>query len=98
MVSPCAECSDEAQFPSAMTARPECWFVTMLQPERGAMDWERDGGLLCLGFRANGMDSKFVALGETAVHHDEPRINASLEQLSDPEWWRQWGIAGVVLY
>jgi glycosyltransferase involved in cell wall biosynthesis len=74
------------------------WFVAMLQPARGATDWDRDGGLLCLGFRALGMDTRFIALDRPHTHEREPRIDASVEQMTAPEWWRQWQIEGVVLY
>jgi glycosyltransferase involved in cell wall biosynthesis len=70
----------------------------MLQPARGSTDWERDGGLLCLAFRTLGMDTRFIAIDRPRVHEDEPRIDASLTQMIDPEWWRRWQLEGVVLY
>lgn len=70
----------------------------MLQPARGSTDWERDGGLFCLGLQSIGFDSKFIALAPPRVHDDEPRIDASVQQLRDPDWWRPLGLDGVVLY
>jgi glycosyltransferase involved in cell wall biosynthesis len=60
--------------------------------------WTREAGLLCLGFRELGIDSRFVTLGESRVHEERPVISAPLENLLDPAWWKQWGITGVVLY
>lgn len=58
--------------------------------------WQRDAGLVCLGFRALGSDARFVALGTPAVREDLPLVLATSEQIKDPAWWRQWRLEGVV--
>jgi glycosyltransferase involved in cell wall biosynthesis len=60
--------------------------------------WERDNGLVCLGFRMLGMDSRFVALGEPGVREDVPLITCTPEQMQDAKWWGQWKVDGVVLF
>ena len=60
--------------------------------------WSRDGGLVCLGFRSQGVDSKFVSLGEPKVCENAPWIHATDAQMRDPAWWRQWQLRGVVLW
>jgi len=45
-----------------------------------------------------GCESRFISLGEPRVHEASPLIEATLRQLSDADWWRQWNLDGVVLY
>jgi glycosyltransferase involved in cell wall biosynthesis len=68
----------------------------MAYDENGGF-WERDMGLVCQGFRKLGMDSKFIALGQPSQREDVPLILSTLEQLKDPDWWRQWKLEGVLL-
>jgi glycosyltransferase involved in cell wall biosynthesis len=60
--------------------------------------WVRDAGLFCLGFRAIGVDARFVALGTPAVREDVPLILCSPAQMEEASWWSQWGLEGVVVY
>jgi glycosyltransferase involved in cell wall biosynthesis len=64
--------------------------------EDGAF-WDREFGLVCLGLRRLGMDSRFVALGQPSVREDVPLILCTLAQMMDPNWWRQWNLEGVIL-
>ena len=61
-------------------------------------EWERDGGLLCQTLQSLGMDSRLVSLGQPFVQEGNRRIVASLEQMEDSDWWRQWNLLGVILY
>ena len=75
------------------------WFTAIPLAYREQTDfWERDAGLLCLGFRALGMDARFAALGTPSVREDVPLILAELPAWEDPAWWRQWQLDGVVLF
>lgn len=60
--------------------------------------WQRDAGLVCLGFRAIGVESKFIALGATSPRDNLPLILANREQAEDAAWWRQRQPDGVVLW
>lgn len=74
------------------------WFCAIpMRYSDGAGFWDRDGGLVCQGFRCLGMDSKFVALGEPGSRQDVPLILCNLDQMMDSNWWRQWSLEGVVL-
>ncbi len=59
--------------------------------------WDREFGLVCLGLRMLGMDSRFVALGQPSQREDVPLILCTLAQMMDPNWWRQWNLEGVIL-
>jgi glycosyltransferase involved in cell wall biosynthesis len=59
--------------------------------------WSRDGGLMCLGLRKAGFDSRFVALGKPCVREDLPLVLGTLEQFHDPAWWSQLHADGVFL-
>ena len=59
--------------------------------------WTRDGGLMCLGFRKAGFDSRFVALGPPCIREDLPLVLGTFEQFHDPAWWSQLGAHGVFL-
>lgn len=60
--------------------------------------WERDGGLMCLGLQALGIESKFVALGDPETRSPHPLILATLEQMKDEHWWRRQEAEGVMIY
>jgi len=81
-----------------MISSPGRWFTAILQPSRGDAECDQHAGLLCMAFRSLGVDSRYIALSTPRVYENEPRIDASLPQLIDPEWWRQWKLEGVVLY
>jgi glycosyltransferase involved in cell wall biosynthesis len=75
------------------------WFaVILLQYNDHDPFWDRDAGLFFEGFRANGVDSRFVALGKPTVCEERGLILAPQEQMEDPGWWKQWNLEGVVLY
>ena len=59
--------------------------------------WTRDGGLMCLGFRKAGFDSRFVALGPPCIREDLPLVLGTFEQFHDPAWWSQLRAQGVFL-
>jgi glycosyltransferase involved in cell wall biosynthesis len=82
--------------PAVRTGR---WFavIAMKYFESGGF-WDRDAGLFYQGFRANGIDSRLVAIGEPCVRQDKPLILAPQSQMEDPNWWKQWNLTGVVLY
>jgi glycosyltransferase involved in cell wall biosynthesis len=44
-----------------------------------------------------GVDARFVALGPPGERKDVPLITATLEQLQEPAWWKQWEVDWVVL-
>jgi len=58
----------------------------------------RDAGLVALGMRSLGIDAQFVARGEGTGPKDRPLILATLAQMGDAAWWRQWKLEGVALY
>jgi len=74
------------------------WFCAtpMTYSEDGGF-WDREFGLVCRGFRRLGMDSRFVALGQPSLREDVPLITCTLAQMTDPNWWRQWNLEGVIL-
>lgn len=78
---------------------PRRWFtaISMVFSEVPEF-WQRDAGLVCMGFRTLGTDARFVALGTPAVREDLPLVLATAEQMRDAAWWRQWGVEGVVLW
>lgn len=59
--------------------------------------WEREAGILCLGFQEIGVHSRFALIG-TPRPHPEPFLFGSLSDLQTSTWWKQWNAAGVVLY
>ena len=69
----------------------------MVYGEEGGGGWERDGGLVCRGFRMLGVDARFVALGPPGERKDVPLITCPLEQMQEAAWWRQWDVEGVLL-
>jgi glycosyltransferase involved in cell wall biosynthesis len=78
---------------------PGRWFCAIpMTYSDDAGFWDRDAGLVCQGFRALGMDSKFIALGPPSQREDVPLILSSLAQMTDTNWWRQWKLEGVLLY
>jgi glycosyltransferase involved in cell wall biosynthesis len=68
----------------------------MVYSEDGAF-WVRDGGLVCLGFKMLGVDTRFVALGQPGERKDVPLITCTLEQMQETAWWKQWDVDGVFL-
>lgn len=59
---------------------------------------DRDSGLLCLGFRALGQDSRAVQLGPP-MDDDLPEvIRASQSELRSEDWWKATGANGVVFF
>lgn len=81
-----------------MSAAPKWLTATPLVFGENLQFWDRDAGLLCLGLRQLGQDSRFVALGETtSVSPTQPLITGRIEDFHDPAWWRQWGATGVIL-
>lgn len=85
--------------PQTEASRKTRWFTAIpMQYREGEAFWGRDAGLFCLGFIANGVESRFVALGDPAVRKDRPLILCGLAQMEDPNWWKQWNLDGVVLY
>jgi glycosyltransferase involved in cell wall biosynthesis len=84
---------------SNVPQKPGRWFCAIpMAYDENAGFWERDAALVCLGFRKLGMDSKFIALGQPSQCEDPPLILSTLEQMMDPNWWRQWNLEGVLLY
>ena len=82
-----------------MPSPPGRWFaVILLQYNLRDPFWDRDAGLFHEGFKANGVDSRFVALGDPAMEQRPDLVLASQPQMEDPAWWRQWNLEGVVLY
>ena len=82
-----------------MPPPPGRWFaVILLQYNLRDPFWDRDAGLFHEGFKANGVDSRFVALGDPAMVQRPDLVLASQPQMEDPAWWRQWKLEGVVLY
>lgn len=81
-----------------MSAAPKWLTATPLVYGENLQFWDRDAGLLCLGLRQLGQDSRFVALGETtSVSTTQPLLTGRIEDFHDPAWWRQWGATGVIL-
>ena len=81
-----------------MSAAPKWLTATPLVYGENLQFWDRDAGLLCLGLRQLGQDSRFVALGETtSVSTTQPLITGRIEDFHNPAWWRQWGATGVIL-
>ncbi len=81
-----------------MSAAPKWLTATPLVYGENLQFWDRDAGLLCLGLRQLGQDSRFVALGETtSVSTTQPLITGRIEDFHDPAWWRQWEATGVLL-
>jgi glycosyltransferase involved in cell wall biosynthesis len=75
------------------------WATVILRDYREVPEfWERDAGLVCLGFRELGIDARFVALGQPIVRDDLPLILARREQLEDANWWAKWELTGVVVW
>jgi glycosyltransferase involved in cell wall biosynthesis len=74
------------------------WFsaIPMNYADTGGF-WNLQSGLVCLGMRQLGMDSRFVALGEPSERKDMPLITCTLAQMEDANWWRQWNLEGVLL-
>ena len=83
-----------------MTQAPVKTWLTMIPMEFRDIPefWQRDAGLVCLGFRAIGVESKFIALGAAPPRQDLPLMLASRSQMEDAAWWRQWQPEGVVLW
>ena len=83
-----------------MTQTPAKTWLTMIPMEFRDIPefWQRDAGLVCLGFRAIGVESRFIALGATPSRDNLPLILASREQVEDAVWWRQRQPEGVVLW
>lgn len=81
-----------------MPATPQWLTATPLVYGENLQFWDRDAGLLCLGLRQLGQDSRFVALGEkTSCSTTPPLITGRLADFHDASWWRQWGATGVIL-
>jgi glycosyltransferase involved in cell wall biosynthesis len=64
----------------------------------GADFFARDSGLLCRGFQAAGVESRAVMPGERRPGDEEDLIRGDFGSLEEPEWWRDCGLDGVVLY
>jgi len=58
----------------------------------------RDTGLLSEGFRALGVQSRPIMLAPERSREDPRILRASMQQLSDPTWWRALQLDGLVLY
>lgn len=58
----------------------------------------RDSGLLCLGFRRLGVDSRAVLLGERRQDDKAWARRATMSQMECSDWWAGQEIDGVVLY
>ena len=82
----------------AASSEPGRWLlaIPMVYSEEGAF-WDRDVGLMCLGFRMLGVDARFVALGPPGERKDVPLITCPLEQMQEAAWWKQWGVDRVLL-
>jgi glycosyltransferase involved in cell wall biosynthesis len=90
--------SFDEQFESAGGRRGRWYCAIALEYAENGGFWDRDGALVSEGFRKLGVDSKFMAVGEPRVERDRPLILGSLAQMSDPAWWRQWDLDGILLY
>lgn len=74
------------------------WLTAMpLAYGENPLFWERDAGLLCLGLRELGRDTRLVLQGEPGELRDAPLILGRREDFTNPAWWSRWGAAGVVL-
>jgi glycosyltransferase involved in cell wall biosynthesis len=86
----------DAGLPLASSGR---WFaVILLRYNTHDPFWDRDAGLFFEGFKANGIDTRFVALGDPYEDENRGLVLAPQNQMEDPAWWRQWGLEGIVLY
>jgi glycosyltransferase involved in cell wall biosynthesis len=86
----------DASLPLASSGR---WFaVILLRYNDHDPFWTRDAGLFFQGFKANGVDTRFVLMGDPYPGQDPAMVLASQAQMEDPAWWRQWGLTGVALY
>jgi glycosyltransferase involved in cell wall biosynthesis len=90
------EAQGDASSPVTLAGR---WFaVILLRYNNHDPFWTRDAGLFFQGFKANGVDTRLVLLGDPYPSQDPAMLLASQAQMEDPGWWRQWGLTGVVLY
>lgn len=81
-----------------MTRTERWWTCTPRDFAGGKSFFSRDTGLLCLGFRQLGIDSKAVLLGEPREDDEAWAVRATLQQLRSVRWWASQQIDGVVLY
>lgn len=59
--------------------------------------WDRDNAVYTLAWRKRGMDSKFIALGDSRTDTKRPLILATDQQMRDSRWWRELKIEGIVM-
>lgn len=72
--------------------------ATPLKWEGQPAFWEREAGLLCMGFRGVGIESRLVLLGEPRADPNLPLTLGGMNELTSSKWWRQQGAHAVVLY
>ena len=72
--------------------------ATPLKWEGQPAFWEREAGLLCMGFRALGIESRLVLLGEPRADPNLPLTLGGMNELTSSKWWKQQGAHAVVLY
>ena len=83
---------------SDRTRTERWWTCTPRDFTGGESFFSRDTGLLCLGFRQLGMDSKAVLLGGPREDDKPWVVRATIQQLRSARWWASQKIEGVVLY
>jgi hypothetical protein len=60
--------------------------------------WDRDSGLLCRGFEMIDRQSKTILFAPSREGQGDKILRGSEEELANPEWWRNLGIEGVVMF
>jgi hypothetical protein len=60
--------------------------------------WDRDSGLLCRGFEMIGRQPRAILLAPSREGEDPRVFRATMEELTNPTWWRDLGIEGAVMF
>ncbi|MFO7534542.1 MAG: glycosyltransferase [Kiritimatiellia bacterium] len=82
-----------------MSKIPSIEFSLLLPYRRCGGFWERDGGLLALEGRRQGLRTALVLLtGATVEEEGKPLVTGTPAEMADPDWWRSRAPDMVVLY
>ncbi|MFH0909271.1 MAG: glycosyltransferase family 4 protein [bacterium] len=74
------------------------WYTAMPMPyQADGRFFDRDAGLVCMGLRSRGIDSKLVLLDGEAPDPALPLITTTRPNMGNASWWKTCGAGGVVL-
>jgi glycosyltransferase involved in cell wall biosynthesis len=80
------------------TSKKTRWFTALpMAFKADGRFFDRDSGLVCVGLRSLGIDSRLVLLHGEPAPADLPLLTTTRGSMGDPGFWRSCGAEGIVL-